>query len=201
MMMKFQLQILLLCIATLKVNSFINGSISCHRQKQKITQKLYAKRKFKINTNLIGDVSSDGHLTDRKEEQEARRPVTTNLGVSKKKKMSSAKTTSKPLSKKAEKLAKERNGNIDSSVQAGISVPEDQDVQIKAMNRGNKKVTVVRGLTSSMDDRNKLLKEIKSKVGGGGTLVDGVLELQGDHADKILQVLQKKNYRKAKILK
>ena len=111
--MKFQLQILLLCIATLKVNSFIyNGSISCHRQKQKITQKLYAKRKFKINTNLIGDVSSDGHLTDRKEEQEARRPVTTNLGVSKKKKMSSAKTTSQPLSKKAEKLAKERNGNI-----------------------------------------------------------------------------------------
>ena len=195
--MRFQFQILLLWIVSLKVNGFINGSSS----KQKITQKLYAKRKFKINTNLTGDVSSDDKLADRKEEQESRRPVTTNLGVSKKKKMSSAKSTSKPLSKKAEKLAKERNGNIDSSLQAGISVPEDQDVQIKAMNRGNKKVTVVRGLTSSMDDRRKLLKEIKSKVGGGGTLVDGVLELQGDHADKILQVLQKKNYSKAKIVK
>lgn len=195
--MRFQFQILLLWIVTLKVNGFINVSSS----KPKITQKLYAKRKFKINTNLTGDVSSDGKLADRKEEQEARRPVTTNLGVSKKKKMSSAKTTSKPLSKKAEKLAKERNGNTDSSLQAGISVPEDQDVQIKAMNRGNKKVTVVRGLTSSMDDRKKLLKEIKSKVGGGGTLVDGVLELQGDHAEKILQVLQKKNYSKAKIVK
>ena len=198
MVMRFQFQILLLWIVvTLKVNGFINWSSS----KQKITQKLYAKRKFKINTNLTGDVSSDGKLADRKEEQESRRPVTTNLGVSKKKKMSSAKSTSKPLSKKAEKLAKERNGNIDSSLQVGISVPEDQDVQIKAMNRGNKKVTVVRGLTSSMDDRRKLLKEIKSKVGGGGTLVDGVLELQGDHADKILQVLQKKNYSKAKIVK
>ena len=197
MAMRFQFQILLLWIVTLKVNGFINVSSS----QPKITQKLYAKRKFKINTNLTGDVSSDGKLADRKEEQEARRPVTTNLGVSKKKKMSSAKTTSKPLSKKAEKLAKERNGNIDSSLQAGISVPEDQDVQIKAMNRGNKKVTVVRGLTSSMDDRKKLLKEIKSKVGGGGTLVDGVLELQGDHAEKILQVLQKKNYSKAKIVK
>lgn len=199
MPIRFQFQILLLWIVTLKVNGFINGSISC--QKQKITQKLYAKRKFKINTNLTGDVSSDGKLADRKEEQEARRPVTTNLGVSKKKKMSSAKTTSKHLSKKAEKLAKERNGNIDSSLQAGISVPEDQDVQIKAINRGNKKVTVVRGLTSSMDDRKKLLKAIKSQVGGGGTLVDGVLELQGDHADKILQVLQKRNYSKAKIVK
>ncbi|GFH59320.1 hypothetical protein CTEN210_15796 [Chaetoceros tenuissimus] len=199
MPMRFQFQILLLWIVTLKVSGFINVHVSS--SKPKITQKLYAKRKFKINTNLTGDVSSDGKLADRKEEQEARKPVTTNLGVSKKKKMSSAKTTSKPLSKKAEKLAKERNGNIDSSLQAGISVPEDQDVQIKAINRGNKKVTVVRGLTSSMDDRKKLLKEIKSKVGGGGTLVDGVLELQGDHADKILQVLQKRNYSNAKIVK
>lgn len=52
-----------------------------------------------------------------------------------------------------------------------------------------------------MDERKKILKEMKGKLGGGGTLVEGVLELQGSHADKILVLMKKKGFLKAKILK
>jgi translation initiation factor 1 (eIF-1/SUI1) len=49
-----------------------------------------------------------------------------------------------------------------------------------------------------MDDRKKLLKEMKRSIGVGDTLVDGVLEIQGPHADKALAMLKKKGYVKAK---
>ena len=52
-------------------------------------------------------------------------------------------------------------------------------------------------MTSPMDDRKKLLKEMKSKFGVGGTLVDGVLEIQGSFALQAVEILQKKGYSKA----
>jgi translation initiation factor 1 len=52
-----------------------------------------------------------------------------------------------------------------------------------------------------MSDRKTLLKEMKAKLGGGGTLVDGVLELQGSHADKVLEILKSKGYSQAKVVK
>ena len=56
------------------------------------------------------------------------------------------------------------------------------------------------GMTLPMKDRKVLLKEMKAKLGGGGTVVDGVLELQGSHADKILDILKSKGYSQAKVV-
>jgi translation initiation factor 1 (eIF-1/SUI1) len=142
-----------------------------------------AKQKFKINTNISGNVSSDGLLADKKKEQEkqieARSAVKSNLGVSRKKKMSSnsgsAGDSKKKLSMKAQKLAEQRNGSLDSTLQAGLSRPEDQDVQVQVAKRGSKQVTLVRGLTDAMDNRKTLLKEMKSKLGGGGAMIEGVV--------------------------
>lgn len=53
-------------------------------------------------------------------------------------------------------------------------------------------------MTSPMDERKKLLKEMKRTIGVGGTLVDGVLEIQGPHSDKVLATLKKKGYAKSK---
>lgn len=144
---------------------------------------LHAKKKFKINTNIsTSEISSDGLLAERKsiqqEQNSARDAVKSNLGVSSKNKKSSSsdgKVKNKKLSNKAEKLAKQRNGDVDSTLQAGLAMPEDQYVQIQVAKRGSKTVTIVRGLTSPMDERKKLLKELKSKIGGGGTLVEGVV--------------------------
>jgi translation initiation factor 1 len=54
-----------------------------------------------------------------------------------------------------------------------------------------------RGMTSPTDDRKKLLKEMKSKFGVGGTLVDGVLEIQGSFAVQAVEILKKNGYSKA----
>eukprot|EP00571_Detonula_confervacea_P003472 CAMPEP_0172329070 /NCGR_PEP_ID=MMETSP1058-20130122/60686_1 /TAXON_ID=83371 /ORGANISM="Detonula confervacea, Strain CCMP 353" /LENGTH=212 /DNA_ID=CAMNT_0013046219 /DNA_START=675 /DNA_END=1313 /DNA_ORIENTATION=+ len=171
---------------------------------------LHAKRKFTINTDLSGDVSSDGLLADRKKEQEkraaAKAAVKSNLGRTgnnNKKKSSSAGKAAVPAwkAKKAETLAKQRNGDVDSTFQSGSTLPQDQNVQIKVAKRGNKNVTLVRGLTSGMEDRKKLLKELKSKLGGGGAMIDGVLELQGAHGEKTLEMLKKKGFSDAKLTK
>ena len=121
---------------------------------RKISFELY-KKKFTINTNLVGDVSSDGLLADQKKakrkEQDARTAVKSTLGVkskTKKKKLSKNPTETKKLSKKAEKIAKQRtmNGTVDSTLQAGLSLPEDQDVQIQSVKRGSKSLTIIRSV-------------------------------------------------------
>jgi len=145
---------------------------------------LQAKQKFKINTNVSGDVSSDGLLADKKKEQlknaASRSAVESNLGVSNKRKMPSNSGSiggGKKLSKKAQNLAEQRKGDVDSTLQAGISLVGDQDVQIVEAKRGAKRVTLLQGLTSTMEDRKKLLKELKSKLGGGGAMIEGVVSL------------------------
>ena len=52
--------------------------------------------------------------------------------------------------------------------------------------RGGKTVTVVRGLPLSADELATLGKQLRSACGSGGTAKDGVLEVQGDHRDRVL---------------
>jgi translation initiation factor 1 len=53
-------------------------------------------------------------------------------------------------------------------------------------NRGGKTVTVVRGLPLADDALAALGKQLRSAIGTGGTHKDGVLELQGDHVERVL---------------
>ena len=46
-------------------------------------------------------------------------------------------------------------------------------------------VTLVSGLPGSADQLSRLLKELKSACGAGGTLKDGVVALQGDQREKV----------------
>lgn len=43
-----------------------------------------------------------------------------------------------------------------------------------------------------------LLKLLKNKLGTGGTLKDGVLEIQGDHRDQIVELLNGLGYKAKK---
>ena len=56
--------------------------------------------------------------------------------------------------------------------------------------RGGKTVTVVRGLQLQAESLVALGKRLRAACGAGGTAKDGVLEVQGDHADKVLALLQ-----------
>ena len=56
--------------------------------------------------------------------------------------------------------------------------------------RGGKGVTVVRGLGLADAALGVLGKKLKTACGVGGTAKDGVIELQGDHRDRVLELLK-----------
>jgi len=60
--------------------------------------------------------------------------------------------------------------------------------------RGGKAVTVVRGLPLDAAALTRLGKQLKAACGTGGTVKDGVIEVQGDHCDKALAFLQAQGY-------
>jgi translation initiation factor 1 len=57
--------------------------------------------------------------------------------------------------------------------------------------RGGKAVTVIRGLQGSAAELEELATRLKRLCGAGGTLKSGVLEIQGDHRDRLVAELCK----------
>ncbi|WP_191603235.1 hypothetical protein [Marinomonas algicola] len=55
--------------------------------------------------------------------------------------------------------------------------------------RKGKGATLITELALESKDITKLAKELKAKCATGGTVKDNVIEIQGDHRDKILQLL------------
>jgi translation initiation factor 1 len=62
-------------------------------------------------------------------------------------------------------------------------------VSRESKGRGGKTVTLVRGL--ALDDAvlAALGKRLRSACGTGGTVKDGVIEVQGDHAERVIALL------------
>ena len=57
--------------------------------------------------------------------------------------------------------------------------------------RGGKSVTVVKGLPLDAIALALLGKQLRAQCGSGGTVKDGVIEVQGDHVDTLLAALAK----------
>lgn len=55
--------------------------------------------------------------------------------------------------------------------------------------RGGKTVTLVRGLALDAVALEALGKRLRSACGAGGAAKDGVLEIQGDHVERVLALL------------
>ena len=60
--------------------------------------------------------------------------------------------------------------------------------------RGGKSVTLVKGLPLDALALAVLAKQLKAACGSGGTVKDGVIEVQGDHCDTLVAALQKQGY-------
>ena len=60
--------------------------------------------------------------------------------------------------------------------------------------RGGKVVTVVRGLPGTDAELAAIAKALKAACGSGGTLKDGVLEIQGEQRDKVVAWLQGRGF-------
>ncbi|ANB77637.1 translation initiation factor SUI1 [Paraburkholderia phytofirmans OLGA172] len=57
--------------------------------------------------------------------------------------------------------------------------------------RGGKCVTIVKGLALDPLALALLGKQLRTACGSGGTVKDGVIEVQGDHCERVIEALKK----------
>jgi translation initiation factor 1 len=61
--------------------------------------------------------------------------------------------------------------------------------------RKGKGVTVISGVPGGEEQLAALARELKQRCGTGGTVKDGVIEIQGDHRDRLVEELQRRGFR------
>jgi len=67
-------------------------------------------------------------------------------------------------------------------------------VSRESKGRGGKTVTLVRGLALDALALAQLGKQLRAACGSGGTVKDGVIEVQGDHCELVMEALKKQGY-------
>ncbi|MBE0597993.1 MAG: translation initiation factor Sui1 [Desulfuromonadales bacterium] len=68
-------------------------------------------------------------------------------------------------------------------------------IRRESKGRGGKTVTVVTGIPLESEALKALTGELKRRCGTGGTVKDGVVEIQGDHAVLLQAELQQRGYK------
>ncbi len=82
------------------------------------------------------------------------------------------------------------------NAQKKAKVKGDGVVRVSRQTKGRKGagVSVITGLPLNENDLKALAKTLKKKVGSGGTVRDGVIEIQGEHRDRLVEELKKLGY-------
>ena len=75
--------------------------------------------------------------------------------------------------------------------------PAKQDLRVwlDRKQRGGKVVTLIKGFVGREEDLGDLAKMLKTKCGVGGAAKDGEILIQGDHRDRVVELLLKAGYR------
>lgn len=81
------------------------------------------------------------------------------------------------------------------------TLPKNQQklrLNMERAGRGGKTVTLVKGFVGSDEDINALCKLLKQKCGVGGSVKDGEIIIQGDHRQRLVEILKKEGFSQAK---
>ncbi|MFH0752172.1 MAG: translation initiation factor [archaeon] len=71
-----------------------------------------------------------------------------------------------------------------------IIAKEEQQIAVKTVKRKfGKIITVVEGIADKSIDIKDVTKKLKSKLACGGTVKEGIIELQGNHVNRVKQYL------------
>jgi translation initiation factor 1 len=75
--------------------------------------------------------------------------------------------------------------------------PHEQTAYLHRDSKGRRggPMTLVKKLALSESDMKELTRKLKQICGSGGTVKDGVIEIQGEHRDKIAQTLIEMGYK------
>ncbi|AVB22167.1 MULTISPECIES: translation initiation factor Sui1 [Pseudomonas syringae group] len=81
------------------------------------------------------------------------------------------------------------------------AIPEGDGVarvRRESKGRGGKTVTTISGVPLAEEPLKELAKALKQRCGTGGSLKDGVIEIQGDHVELLIAELVKKGFKAKK---
>jgi len=93
-------------------------------------------------------------------------------------------STDKAIARKKKPVEKVRQASLQ-------SMQKKVTVRLERKGRSGKSVTVIDGLQMPQDKQDVLLKQLKTMLGTGGTVQDTSLEIQGDHRDALMEMLEK----------
>ena len=89
----------------------------------------------------------------------------------------------------------------DDSQEEADTLPKNQQklrLNMERAGRGGKTVTLVKGFVGSEEDITALSKLLKQKCGVGGSVKDGEIIIQGDHRQRLVEILKKEGYTQTK---
>jgi translation initiation factor 1 len=85
--------------------------------------------------------------------------------------------------------------------QSTVSTPSKEGViRVGRETKGKKGkgISTITGLPLDEYDLKELAKKLKAKCGCGGTVKNGIIEIQGDHRDLLVKELSEKGYKAKK---
>ncbi len=88
------------------------------------------------------------------------------------------------------------SGRISEDKKAPYRPKSDGIIRVRreVKGRGGKTVSTISGLILGGDGLKQLAKELKNRCGTGGSIKDGIIVIQGDHVDKLIEELKKREY-------
>lgn len=105
------------------------------------------------------------------------------------------------MAKDSNKVAYREFGDDEPDPLPSEELPPNQHnlkIQVSRKGKGGKTVTIVSGFQVLPETLQSLTKQLKNQCGTGGTSKDTEIEIQGDHRQKLLEILTKLGY-KAKL--
>jgi len=81
------------------------------------------------------------------------------------------------------------------SESGAVLLPADQPARVgREKRRKGKTVTVITGLDPVASNLDAILSQLKTACAAGGTISKGRIEVQGDHRDRVVSILQGLGY-------